>query len=354
MSNKSIKIAATGDGDQTAMTDFIKRVDDTKQSAAAPVVRFASALGTQKVASALSDRFKVLKSLGSSDACEFYLARETAGNRTAGNNTVVLKVLSGSAARDFRQRELFRLEAEASARLTHKNIVKTSEAETVNGIHFCVMEYSPVAESLRDLLNRKGWLDPGQALSIINQIADALAYAHSRDVLHLRLQPEKILLEPDGLVRIIDFGIDAGQQFVWAHTERSRRLSAEYQSAEQMCDASLDQRSDLYSLGVLLFEMLTDRLPFDSEDPDYIRRRHRMKHSPLPPSVLSWDVPEFISRVVMGLLEKNPNKRFSNATVFRMTLNRLASLDAESQDDAGDEYSDDESVLSSHTVEVLK
>ena len=349
MSNKSIKIAATGDGDQTAMTDFIKRVDDTKQSTAAPVVRFASALGTQRVASALSDRFKILKSLGSSDACEFYLARETAGN-----STVVLKLLSGSAARDFRQRELFRLEAGAASRLTHKNIVKTSEAETVNGIHFCVMEHSPVAESLRDLLNRKGWLDPGQSVSIIDQIADALAYAHSRNVLHLRLQPEKILLEPDGSVRIIDFGIDAGQQFVWAHTERSRRLSAEYQSAEQMCDASLDQRSDLYSLGVLLFEMLTDRLPFDSEDPDYIRRRHRMKHTPLPPSVLSWDVPEFISRVVMGLLEKNPNKRFSNATVFRMTLNRLASLDAESQADAGDEYADDESVLSSHTVEVLE
>jgi serine/threonine-protein kinase len=265
---------------------------------------------------------------------------------------VVLKVLSGSAARDFRQRELFRLEAQASARLTHKNIVKTSEAETINGIHFSVIEHSPVAESLRDLLNRKGWLDLGQAVSIISQVADGLAYSHSCGVLHLRLQPEKILLEPDGLVKINDFGIDGGQQFVWAHTERSRRLSAEYQSAEQMCDASLDQRSDLYSLGVLLFEMLTDRLPFDSEDPNYIRRRHRMKHTPLPPSVLSWDVPEFISRIVMGLLEKNPNKRFSNATVFRMTLNRLASLDAQSQADAGDEAFIEESVLSSQTVEV--
>jgi serine/threonine-protein kinase len=349
MNNRPIKIAATGDGDQTSMTDYIKRVDDAKQPAAAPVVRFASALGTQKVASALSDRFKVLKSLGSSDACAFYLARENAGNKT-----VVIKILSGSAARDFRQRELFRLEASAASRLTHKNIVKTGEAETVNGIHFCVMEHSPVAESLRDLLRRKGWLEAGQAISIINQAADALAYAHSRGVLHLRLQPEKILLEPDGLVRVIDFGIDASQQFVWAQTERSRRQPAEYQSAEQMCDASLDQRSDLYSLGVLLFEMLTDRLPFDSQDPDYIRRRHRMKHSPLPPHVLSWDVPEFISRVVMGLLEKNPNKRFSNGTVFRMTLNRLASLDAESQSDAGGESFDDDSLLSSHTVEVLE
>jgi eukaryotic-like serine/threonine-protein kinase len=349
MSNRPIKITATGGDDQTTMTDFIKRVDDTNQSAATPVVRFASALGTQKVAAALSDRFKVLRSLGSSDACEFYLARETASN-----NTVVLKVLSGSAARDFRQRELFRLEAEASARLAHKNIVKTSEAETANGIHFCVMEHSAVAESLRELLRRKGWLDLAQVVSIINQIAAALAYAHSREVLHLRLQPEKILLEPNGLVRIIDFGIDAGQQFAWAHTERSRRLSAEYQSAEQMCDASLDQRSDLYSLGVLLFEMLTDRLPFDSEDPDYIRRRHRMKHSPLPPHVLSWDVPEAVSRVVMGLLEKNPNKRFSNATVFRMTLNRLVSLGAEAEADAGGETFIEESVLSSQTVEALE
>jgi serine/threonine-protein kinase len=171
-------------------------------------------------------------------------------------------------------------------------------------------------------------------------------------VLHLRLQPEKILLEPDGGVRIIDFGIDGGQQFGWAHAERSRRMKAEYQSAEQMCGATVDQRSDLYSLGVLLFEMMTDRLPFDSEDSDYIRRRHRLKHSPLPPHVLSWDVPEPVSRVVMGLLEKNPNKRFSNATVFQMTLNRLLSLDAEPELDTG-EPAIEESVLSGYTVDTV-
>jgi serine/threonine protein kinase len=332
------------------MGEFIKRVDDMNQSAvaAAPVVRFASTLGTQKVAAALSDRFKVLRSLGASDACEFYAAREHESN-----NSVVLKVLSGSATRDFRQRELFRLEAEAASRLSHKNIVKSSAAESVSGIYFCVVEQRAVAESLGALLRRKGWLELSEAVSIINQIASALIYAHSKDVLHLRLQPEKILLEPDGLVRITDFGIDGGQQFGWAHAERSRHFSAEYQSAEQMCGASIDQRSDLYSLGVLLFEMMTDRLPFDSEDPDYIRRRHRMKHSPLPPHVLSQDVPEAVSRVVMGLLERNPNKRFSNAKVFQMTLNRLLSIETEAEF-RPDEPAIVESDLSSYTVNVLE
>ena len=328
------------------MGDFIKRVDDKNQPAS--VVRFASALGTQKVAALLSDRFKVLKSLGSSDACEFYLAR---GNR---NETVVLKVLSGSAARDFRQRELFRLEAQAASRLSHKNIVKTSEAESVNGIFFCVAEQGAAADTLRDLLRRKGWLDLAQAISIINQVAEALTYAHSREVLHLRLQPEKILIDPNGVVRITDFGIDAGQQSGWAHAERSRRLEPQYQSAEQMCGASLDQRSDLYSVGVLLFEMLTDRLPFDSEDGEYIRRRHRVKHAPLPPHVLSWEVPEAVSRVVMGLLEKNPNKRFSNAKVFQMTLNRLLSLDAGAEAVEEDEPLIEAGVFSSYAVDVLE
>lgn len=352
MTNKPIRITTTGDDEQNAMGEFIKRVDDTNQSAAATasVVRFASTLGAQKVAAALSDRFKVLKSLGASDACELYFARENDGN-----NSVVLKVLSGSAARDFRQRELFRLEAEAASRLSHKNIVKTGVAESVNGIYFCVVEQSPAAESLRALLRRKGWLELGEAVSIINQIACALSYARSKDVLHLRLQPEKILVEPDGLVKIIDFGIDGGQQFAWAHAERSRQFSAEYQSAEQMCGASVDQRSDLYSLGVLLFEMLTDRLPFDSEDPDYIRRRHRLKHSPLPPHVLSWDVPEAVSRVVMGLLEKNPNKRFSNATVFQMTLNRLLSIETEAEAEVEpDGPAIEECALSSYAVNVLE
>ncbi|HJQ69743.1 MAG TPA: serine/threonine-protein kinase [Blastocatellia bacterium] len=343
MTNKPIKITATGDGDQKAMGDFIKRVDDKSQPT--PVVRFASSLGTQKVAASLSDRFKVLKSLGSADPCEFYLAR---GGR---NESVILKVLSGSAARDFRQRELFRLEAQAASRLSHKNIVKTSEAESVNGIFFCVIEQPPAAQTLRELLNRNGWLELPQAVSIVNQIADALGYAHSREVLHLRLQPEKILLDQNGVVTITDFGIDAGQQSGWAHAERSRRLEAQYQSAEQMCGASLDQRSDLYSLGVLLFEMLTDRLPFDSVDPDHIRRRHRVKHSPLPPHVLSFEVPEAVSRVVMGLLEKNPNKRFSNAKVFQMTLDRLLRFDAEAigQDDS---LVEDE-VLSNYTVDLF-
>jgi serine/threonine-protein kinase len=345
MSNNPIKIKATDDSDRTAMSDFVKRVDDTNQPA--PVVRFASALGTQKVASALSDRFKFLKSLGASQACEFYLAR---GSR---NETVVLKVLSGSAARDFRQRELFKLEAHAASRLSHKNIVRTGEAESVNGIYFCVAEQC-AGQTLRELLNRKGWLDLTQAVSIINQIADALTYAHSREVLHLRLQPEKILLDQNGVVRITDFGIDAGQQSGWAHAERSRRLNAQYQSAEQMCGASLDRRSDLYSLGVLLFEMLTDRLPFDSEEAEYIKRRHRVKHAPLPPHVLSRGVPEAISLVVMGLLEKNPNKRFSNAKVFQMTLNRLVSLEAEAEAIENDEPLVEADVLSSYAVDVLE
>jgi serine/threonine-protein kinase len=346
MSNNPIKIKATDDSDRTAMSDFVKRVDETNQPA--PVVRFASALGTQKVAAALSDRFKVLKSLGASDACEFYMAR---GSR---NETVVLKVLSGSAARDFRQRELFKLEAQAASRLSHKNIVRTSEAESVNGIYFCVTEHCAAAQTLREMLIRKGWLDLAQTVSIINQIADALTYAHSREVLHLRLQPEKILLDQSGVVRITDFGIDAGQQSGWAHAERSRRLNAQYQSAEQMCGASLDQRSDLYSLGVLLFEMLTDRLPFDSEDAEYIKRRHRVKHAPLPPHVLSLEVPEAISRVVMGLLEKNPNKRFSNAKVFQMTLNRLVSLEAEAEAIEDDEPLVEANVLSSYAVDGLE
>ncbi|HEX5734110.1 MAG TPA: serine/threonine-protein kinase [Blastocatellia bacterium] len=346
MTNKPIKIKATDDSDRTAMGDYIKRVDDTNQPA--PVIRFASALGTQKVAAALSDRFKVLKSLGASDACEFYLARGS------GNEPVVLKVLSGSAARDFRQRELFRLEAHAASRLSHKNIVKTGEAESVNGIYFCVAEQTAAAQTLRDLLSRTGWLDLAQAVSIINQIADALTYAHSREVLHLRLQPEKILVDQNGVVRITDFGIDAGQQSGWAHAERSRRLEAQYQSAEQMCGASLDQRSDLYSLGVLLFEMLTDRLPFDSEDAEHIRRRHRVKHAPLPPHVLSCEVPEAVSRVVMGLLEKNPNKRFSNAKVFQMTLNRLMSLDADAEAIEDDVPLVEADVLSSYAVDVIE
>lgn len=268
----------------------------------------------ERMGHALSYKFDVLKMLGADQDCEYYVARE----RVQGNLTG-LKALSTRAARDVQKRELFYLEARAASKLAHFNIVVCGKPEEIEGVHFSVFEHKHAAVTLRGLLNRNGWLDTRKAVEISDQIASALDYAHSLRVLHLNLQPENVLIEPDGWVSVKGFGLEAGARMGWAYQERSRNTAAPYLSAEQAMCAKLDHRSDLYSLGVILYELLTDRVPFDSDDADYVKQR-QVTDAPAPPHLISTDVPEEVSGVVMRLLEKNPDDRFDSAAAFQAAL----------------------------------
>ncbi|HVG20118.1 MAG TPA: serine/threonine-protein kinase, partial [Blastocatellia bacterium] len=230
-----------------------------------------------EVAGLLSERFEVLETLVESETHTLYLARDLSlpsPDAPEGSDLVKLKALSGPAARDDRQINLFHLEAHAAARLAHQNIIKTTEAEEINGLHFCVIQHKPDAESLRALLKREGWFELDRALEIIKQVASALGHAHDLGVLHLTLQPEKILVEPDGTVLVTGFGIESRKDLLWAHQERSHACAPQYISPEQVQCKQIDQRSDLYSLGIVMFEMLTDRVPFDSQDSISIKLKH--------------------------------------------------------------------------------
>jgi serine/threonine protein kinase len=232
---------------------------------------------------------------------------------------VQLDVLQPTIAGDSRQRELFYLEAFAAARLAHFNIARTSKAQELDGIHFCVLEYKPEARTLRDLLSRNGWLAVNAACDIADQIASALDYAHALGVLHAQLSPDCLLIEPNGWVTVAGFGIEAGPQLAWAHRERARWLAATYTSLEQASGATCAAASDLYSLGAILYEMLTDRVPFDSDDEDYVRER-QLQFAPAPPHLISQEVPEAVSNVVMKLLEREARNRFNSAAEFQVAL----------------------------------
>jgi len=232
---------------------------------------------------------------------------------------VQLLVLQPAMANDLRQRELFYLEAMAAAKLAHFNIARTSRAQELDGLHFCVIEYKPAAHTLRDQLSRNGWLLLRAACEIADQIASALDCAHALGVLHLQLSPDCILIEPTDRVTVAGFGIEAGAQLAWAHRERARQLAAAYASVEQASNATCAVASDLYSLGAILYEMLTDRVPFDSDDEDYVRER-QLQVAPAPPHLISPDVPEAISNVVMKLLERDARNRFASAAEFQVAL----------------------------------
>ena len=232
---------------------------------------------------------------------------------------VQLRVLQPALAGDARQRDLFYLEAYAAAKLVHGNIARTSKPQAVEGVHFCVLEHRAEARTLREVLSRNGWLATEAACRIAGQIAGALAHAHRLGVLHLQLSPDCIWLDPTDRVTVAGFGVAAGPRLEWAHRERSRWLAAVYASVEQANGAACDARSDLYALGAILYEMLTDRVPFDSDDERYVRER-QLQFQPAAPRLISPEVPEGLSNVVMKLLEREPSDRFTNAAEFQAAL----------------------------------
>lgn len=256
---------------------------------------------------ALSGRFNNLVARGMAGDVERYLACDARGEN------VHLNVLSGRAINDARAREMFIDEVRAAARLTHPNIITTSEPEEILGVQFCAVEHKRHARTLHEVLAYEGWLDVASASQIADQIASALDYAHQIGVLHLRLDPESILVESDGWVTVSGFGTEKERP------RASQNYKAQYASPELVAGAAVDQRSDLYSLGAILYEMLTDRTPYDSDDPEHIRRK-QVSDAPSPPHLISLDVPESVSAVVMRLLELDPDKRFRSAAEFQAAL----------------------------------
>ena len=262
----------------------------------------------ERVRQAMANRFAVVKALEWDSEIERYLARDTRGE------TVQLKVLSTRASHDALSRELFYRTAQAASMLRHVNVLTTAGARQEHGVDFCIVEHKHGAQPLRTLLDRNGWLDVKVAAGIADQIASALDHAHQTGVLHLAIQPDTALIEPDGWVTIADFGIDAKRVSL-----RPRGPRAPYASPEQLKGGMVDHRSDLYSLGAVLYEMLTDRTPFDSNDADYVRQKQE-SFTPSPPHLISMDVPESVSNVVMRLLEREPASRFDTASAFQKAL----------------------------------
>jgi serine/threonine-protein kinase len=298
MNAKVISIGNTGQNATAESTSLARIVDGT---------------GIERVRRALGNSVDVIKPLDLNSRVERYLARDTRGR------AFQLNVLAPCDASDVKTRERFYLEAESASKLMHMNILGSSDAKGVNGVDFYVVQHKQQALPLGQLINRNGWLDVKEAARIADQIASALGYAHQIGVLHLSLQPDCLLVEPDGWVIVGDFGVDAERA-----APRLQGHNARYASPELAMGKLVDHRSDLYSLGAILYEMLTDRTLFDSDDPDYVRRK-QISFTPSPPHLISMDVPEAVSNVVMKLLERDRANRFANAAAFQAALDDAVS-----------------------------
>ena len=252
---------------------------------------------------ATGNRYTIVKRLGSGGMAHVYLARHAVLERP-----LVIKVLHRNLADDPEMRERFRREAESAARLVHPYICAIVDMGASGHIEYLVMPYY-AGGSLADRLGRQRTIRPSEAASIGVQVACALDYAHRHGIVHRDIKPDNILFDEDGNVALTDFGI-ATARFHGRLTAVGRAMGTpHYMSPEQAMGKLVDGRSDLYAVGLLLYEMLLGQPPFDGEDSYAVGYKH-VHEVPLPPEEVDSRIPAALSAIVVKCLAKQAVDRY--------------------------------------------
>ncbi len=266
--------------------------------------------------STFAGRYQIIEELGKGGMGKVYRVLDKKLNEE-----VALKLIRPEVSSDKQTIERFNNELKLARKITHRNVGRMYELMEDEGTHFITMEYVP-GQDLRGLIRQMGRLTTGKAVSIAQQICEGLEEAHRLGVVHRDLKPGNILIDKDGNAKIMDFGIArslTGKGITGAGVMIG---TPEYMSPEQVEGKPVDQRSDIYSLGVILYEMVTGRVPFDGDTPFSIGVKHKSE-IPRNPSDLNVQIPEGLSHVILRCLEKDKEKRYQSATELHSDLIRL-------------------------------
>jgi beta-lactam-binding protein with PASTA domain/tRNA A-37 threonylcarbamoyl transferase component Bud32 len=256
----------------------------------------------------IDGRYRVIKRLGSGGMADVYLVEDQQLGRR-----VALKLLYRHLAEDVQFVERFRREASSAAGLQHPHIVSIFDRGEWNGTYYIAMEYVE-GHTLKEVVRERGPAPPEAASDIVLQILRAARFAHQRGVVHRDLKPQNVLIDLDGRVQVTDFGIARAGASDMTETG-SIMGTAQYLSPEQAQGRPVDARSDLYSIGIILYELLTGRVPFDAESPVSVALK-QVSEAPIPPRELDPSLPPALEGVVLHALEKDPARRFQNADEF--------------------------------------
>jgi predicted Ser/Thr protein kinase len=263
----------------------------------------------------LLDRYEVGRLLGAGGMAEVFEGRDRLLARR-----VAIKVPLSQHAHDPEFAQRFRREAQAAASLSHPGVVAVYDTGSENGTHFIVMEYVD-GRTLKDVIRAEAPLYPDRAAEICADICSALAAAHARGLVHRDVKPANIMLMPDGRVKLMDLGIARAAAGETATQTAAMLGTAQYLSPEQAQGQAVDYRSDLYSLGCCLYEMLTGTVPFRGATPVAIAYRH-VREDPAPPRLLNPDVPPSLEAVCLKAMAKRPEDRYQTAAELRADLER--------------------------------
>ena len=269
----------------------------------------------QYIGKMLDNRYELLELLGTGGMANVYKAKCHRLNRL-----VAIKILKSELAENAEFRRRFRDESLAVAQLSHANIVSIYDVSSSQGIDYIVMELID-GITLKQYMERRGKMDWREALHFITQIMRGLSHAHSRGIIHRDIKPQNIMVLRDGSVKVADFGIAC---LADAHQTLAQEAlgSVHYISPEQAKGERLDARSDIYSAGVVLYEMLTGRLPFEGNSAVSVAIQH-LSSVPLSPRELNPDIPEALELICMKAMNADLNKRYQSADAMLVDLEKF-------------------------------
>lgn len=261
----------------------------------------------------IADRYEVVGQVGTGGMSDVYKAKD----HTLGRY-VAIKVLKEEFSEDTNFVTKFRSEAQAAAGLEHPNIVNIYDVGSENGIHYIVMEYVE-GITLKTYIEKKGQLNYKETLSIAIQVGRGIQAAHAKNIIHRDIKPQNIIISTDGKVKVTDFGI---ARAVSEHTIHSDVMgSVHYASPEQARNGYVSNRSDIYSLGIVMYEMVTGRVPFDGDSTVAVAIQH-LQDEMVPPSTYAPNLPISLEKIIQKCTQKSPDRRYDSMESLLIDLRK--------------------------------
>ena len=264
----------------------------------------------------LGNRYEIIEEIGSGGMATVYRAKDKILNRF-----VALKFLKDEFANDVEFIKRFQVEAQSAASLSHPNIVSIYDVGFEDNMHYIVMELVD-GKTLKDIIKERGKLPWREAVGIASQIASGLSQAHKNHIVHRDIKPHNILITKDGMAKVTDFGIAKAVSSSTINAFDSTLGSVHYFSPEHARGGYTDEKSDIYSLGVVLYEMCTGTLPFDAKTPVAIALMH-INERPLQPIAICSDIPEGVNDIILKAMQKETSDRYATASDMYKDLKKV-------------------------------